>query len=116
MKYNRIKHIVRNTIQEVYSEKQRKWACVQANLPANKRQKSLSKKEAEEMCSDTKISKKPMKEASAAQGQEYDQTTWDRNPTSGKVIKSSMMLDILDEKIDANTEMLQTILSKINNL
>jgi len=45
-------------LREVYSEKQRRWACVQANLPTNKRQKSLSKKEAEEMCKDVSISKK----------------------------------------------------------
>jgi len=122
MKYNRIEHIVRNTIQEVYSEKQRKWACVQANLPANKRQKSLSKKEAEEMCRDTKISKKPMKEAeetitpaSAAQARQYSQTTQFRKDT-GEVVESSMMLDILDGKIDANTLTLETILAKVNNL
>lgn len=122
MKYNRIEHIVRNTIQEVYSEKQRKWACVQANLPANKRQKSLSKKEAEEMCRDTKISKKPMKEAeetitpaSAAQARQYGQTTQFRRET-GEVVESSMMLDILDGKIDANTVTLETILAKVNNL
>ena len=122
MKYNRIEHIVRNTIQEVYSEKQRKWACVQANLPANKRQKSLSKKEAEEMCRDTKISKKPIKEAeetitpaSAAQARQYSQTTQFRKDT-GEVVESSMMLDILDGKIDANTLTLETILAKVNNL
>lgn len=45
-------------LREVYSEKQRRWACVQANLPTNKRQKSLSKKEADEMCGDVNISKK----------------------------------------------------------
>lgn len=50
--------IIRNLVKEVYSEKQRRWACVQANLPADERAKGLSKKEAEEMCSDTSISKK----------------------------------------------------------
>jgi hypothetical protein len=45
-------------LREVYSEKQRRWACVQSNLPANKRQKSLSKKEAEEMCGDVNITGK----------------------------------------------------------
>ena len=48
----------RSELGEVYSEKQRRWACVQANLPTSKRQKSLSKKEAKEMCGDVNISKK----------------------------------------------------------
>ena len=82
MKYNRIEHIVRNTIQEVYSEKQRKWACVQANLPANKRQKSLSKKEAEEMCRDTKISKKSLKEDESVYASSQD--TEYRDEETGK--------------------------------
>ena len=88
MKQSLIENIIRVTIREVYSEKQRKWACVQAGLPAHKRQKSLSKKEAEEMCRDTKISKKPMKEAeetttpaSAAQARQYGQTTQFRRET-----------------------------------
>jgi hypothetical protein len=42
----------RDIIKEVYSEKQRKWTCWQSNLTSKKRKKGLSKKEAEEMCSD----------------------------------------------------------------
>tara|TARA_R110000765_G_scaffold281345_1_gene378664 strand:+ start:119 stop:421 length:303 start_codon:yes stop_codon:yes gene_type:complete len=36
--------------QEVYSEKQRKWACAQANKPEEQEKDQISKKEAEEMC------------------------------------------------------------------
>ena len=114
MKYNRIEHIVRNTIQEVYSEKQRKWACVQANLPANKRQKSLSKKEAEEMCRDTKISKKSLKEDESVYAGSQD--TEYRDEETGKKVSSNLMLDALDAKIDNNTDMLETILAKVSNL
>ena len=46
------------SLKEVYSEDQRKWACWQASLPASKRKKGLSKKEAEEMCADTEHSLK----------------------------------------------------------
>ena len=49
---NLVSKNVEKEIGEVYSEKQRRWACAQSNLPNNKRQKSLSKKEAEEMCKD----------------------------------------------------------------
>jgi hypothetical protein len=38
-------------LQEVSSEKQRRWACAQKDKPANKRADSLSAAEAEEMCS-----------------------------------------------------------------
>jgi predicted nucleotidyltransferase len=37
-------------IKEVYSQKQRRWACAQMNKPASQRPKGLSKAEAEEMC------------------------------------------------------------------
>ena len=51
-------------VNEVYSEKQRRWACAQANNPASERPKGLSKAEAEEMC------KGPMKkEAYSTAGQ-----------------------------------------------
>ena len=42
---------VENEIKEVYSEKQRKWACAQKDSKFD------------EMCADTKISKKKVKEA-----------------------------------------------------
>lgn len=45
------------TMQEVYSEKQRKWACWQAGLSGDERVDGLSKAEAEEMCGDTEHSK-----------------------------------------------------------
>lgn len=38
-------------ISEVHSDKQRRWACAQADKAASERAKSLSKAEAEEMCS-----------------------------------------------------------------
>ena len=44
-------------IREVYTEKQRKWACWQAGLSADERVDSLSKAEADEMCGDTGLSK-----------------------------------------------------------
>lgn len=48
----------RDILKEVYTEKQRKWACWQAGLSSKKRKKGLSKKEAEEMCSDADHSKR----------------------------------------------------------
>jgi len=41
---------INNELQEVYSKKQRRWACAQKDKSAKNRKKSLSKKEAEEMC------------------------------------------------------------------
>jgi hypothetical protein len=38
-------------ISEVHSDKQRRWACAQADKPASERKDGLSKAEAEEMCS-----------------------------------------------------------------
>jgi len=38
-------------IDEVHSDKQRRWACAQADKPASERKDGLSKAEAEEMCS-----------------------------------------------------------------
>jgi hypothetical protein len=46
------------TLEEVYSKKQRRWACAQINKPASKKPKGLSKKEAKEMCKSKKIKKK----------------------------------------------------------
>tara|TARA_R110002020_G_scaffold200272_3_gene402406 strand:- start:177 stop:482 length:306 start_codon:yes stop_codon:yes gene_type:complete len=46
--------------QEVYSEKQRRWACAQISKPASQRPEGLSKEEAEEMC------KGPMKKETSA--------------------------------------------------
>ena len=37
-------------LEEVYSDKQRRWACAQADASSDKRKKGLSKKEADEMC------------------------------------------------------------------
>ena len=42
-------------VKEVYSEKQRKWACAQVD--SKSRPKGLSKAQAKEMCSDTNLSK-----------------------------------------------------------
>jgi len=41
---------VNNELYEVHSDKQRRWACAQADKPASKRKDSLSQEEAEEMC------------------------------------------------------------------
>jgi len=41
---------INDGLQEVYSKKQRAWACAQEDKPASQRKKSLSKKEAGEMC------------------------------------------------------------------
>ena len=46
----------------------------------------------------------------------YNQDTSYRDEETGKVVASTEMLDNLDAKIDANTQILQTILSKVNNL
>jgi len=48
-------------LDEVYSQKQRRWACAQKDKPANKRKKSLSKKEADEMCKSKELKKKKPK-------------------------------------------------------
>jgi hypothetical protein len=48
-------------LEEVYSEKQRKYMCAQASKPASKRPKGLSKKEAREMCRSKKLKKKKSK-------------------------------------------------------
>ena len=50
-----LKKIIKEELNEVYSEKQRRWACAQMGDDF-KGERSLSKKEAEEMC------KGPMKE------------------------------------------------------
>jgi hypothetical protein len=41
---------INDSLYEVHSDKQRRWACAQADKPASKRKKSLSQEEAEEMC------------------------------------------------------------------
>ena len=48
----------RKEIEEVSSEKQRKYMCAMMNKPADERPEGLSKKEAEEMCKDVEHSKK----------------------------------------------------------
>ena len=48
-------------LDEVYSQKQRRWACAQKDKPAEKRKKSLSKKEADEMCKSKELKKKKPK-------------------------------------------------------
>jgi len=45
-------------LEEVYSEKQRRWACAQMNKPASERTEGLSEKEAEEMCESKQPKKK----------------------------------------------------------
>ena len=57
---NQVREVVRELMSEVYSEKQRRWACAQAGKSRKKfkGKPSLTKKEADEMCGDTKISKK----------------------------------------------------------
>ena len=53
-----IQELQEQHLEEVYSDKQRRWACAQANKPAGKRKKSLSKKEADEMCKGPKLKPK----------------------------------------------------------
>ena len=48
-------------LDEVYSQKQRRWACAQKDKPAEKRKKGLSKKEADEMCKSKELKKKKPK-------------------------------------------------------
>jgi nucleoid-associated protein YejK len=48
-------------LDEVYSQKQRRWACAQKDKPAKKRKKGLSKKEADEMCKSKELKKKKPK-------------------------------------------------------
>ncbi len=45
-----IKEELEAVLDEVSSEKQRRWACAQKDKPASERADSLSKAEAEEMC------------------------------------------------------------------
>tara|TARA_R100000152_G_C6597533_1_gene55848 strand:+ start:86 stop:370 length:285 start_codon:yes stop_codon:yes gene_type:complete len=45
-----LKKIIMEVIEEVTSEKQRRWACAQKDKPASERPPSLSAEEAEEMC------------------------------------------------------------------
>ncbi len=52
----KIKIKIKKTVNEVYSEKQRKYMCAMSQQGAT-RPKGLSKSEAEEMCSDTEHSK-----------------------------------------------------------
>jgi hypothetical protein len=42
--------LVEEALNEVESEKQRRWACAQKDKPASERPEDLSEKEAEEMC------------------------------------------------------------------
>ena len=53
-----LREIQEQQLKEVYSDKQRRWACAQASKPAGKRKKSLSKKEADEMCKGPKLKPK----------------------------------------------------------
>ena len=46
----------RDILKEVYTERQRRWACWQASLPAKERKEGLSKEEAKEMCYDVEHS------------------------------------------------------------
>jgi hypothetical protein len=52
----KIKIKIKKNVNEVYSEKQRKYMCAMAQQGAD-RPEGLSKSEAEEMCSDTEHSK-----------------------------------------------------------
>ena len=54
-----IRIMVEQELEEVYSEKQRRWACAQSGESRKdfKGKPSLSPKEAEEMCKDTKLTK-----------------------------------------------------------
>jgi len=54
-------------IEEVYSEKQRRWACAQTS-PGFKGEKSLTKAEAEEMCTGPTIKKKKKVDEISAMG------------------------------------------------
>ena len=54
-----IRRMVEQELEEAYSEKQRRWACAQSGESRKdfKGEPSLSPKEAEEMCKDTKLTK-----------------------------------------------------------
>ncbi len=54
-----VREMVEQELEEVYSEKQRRWACAQSGESRKdfKGEPSLSPKEAEEMCRDTKLTK-----------------------------------------------------------
>ena len=54
-----IRRMVKEELDEVYSQKQRRWACAQSGESRKdfKGKPSLSSKEAEEMCKDTKLTK-----------------------------------------------------------
>ena len=51
----------KDIVDEVYTEKQRKWACSQMNAPKSERE--ISKSNATEMCKDVKHSKKKKEES-----------------------------------------------------
>jgi len=78
---------VKKEIEEVSSEKQRKYMCAMMDKPADERPKGLSKKEAEEMCKDTKHSKKideMFSTSGAMMGSGSGQIPKERNPEAHK--------------------------------
>tara|TARA_B100002019_G_C21257675_1_gene594866 strand:- start:656 stop:1387 length:732 start_codon:yes stop_codon:yes gene_type:complete len=78
---------VKKEIEEVSSEKQRKYMCAMMDKPADERPKGLSKKEAEEMCKDTEHSKKIdelYSTSGAMMGSGSGQIPKERNPEAHK--------------------------------
>lgn len=74
-------------LDEVYSEKQRKYMCAMMNKPSDERPEGLSKKEAEEMCKDTEHSKKideMFSTSGAIMGSGSGQGPYERSPEGHK--------------------------------
>lgn len=74
-------------LEEVSSEKQRKYMCAMMDKPADERPEGLSKKEAEEMCKDTEHSKKIdelYSTSGAMMGSGSGQIPKERNPEAHK--------------------------------
>jgi len=80
-------HPNKKDLEEVYSEKQRKFMCAVMKKPASERPKGLSKKEAEEMCKDTDHSKKIdelFSTSGAMMGSGSGQGPYERSPKGHK--------------------------------
>ena len=78
---------VKKEIEEVSSEKQRKYMCAMMDKPADERPEGLSKKEAEEMCKDTEHSKKideMFSTSGAMMGSGSGQGPYERSPKGHK--------------------------------
>jgi hypothetical protein len=77
-------HFIEKLIDEVYSEKQRKWACAQIDKPASDRE--LTKAQAEEMCS------AEIEEAEELEELDYQKDVIGKQVKSGKYKKMKKRL------------------------